>query len=198
MARTIAKDYDDKSRLILDRAAKLFAEESFDRASVSSVAKACQISKANIYHYYKSKDDILFDILDNYLSELRDRICSMSLEDLTPEGRLEATILEILLAYKGADNEHRLQAEAIKHLPKKQQDILVGYQRDLVKHVAVLVDGIAPAIFDGDKDKLRAATMSLFGMLNWFYMWNAGAGKKQREDYAQIVSKLCLKGIPGL
>lgn len=198
MARTIAKDYDDKRRLILNRATALFAEESFDRASVSSVAKACGISKANIYHYYKSKDDILFDILDDSLSALRDRICSMSIANLSPEEQLKTTIVEILLAYQGADNEHRLQAEALKHLPMPQQEILVGYQRDLVRHTSVIVEAIAPAVFLGEKDKLRAATMSIFGMLNWFYMWNAGAGKKQREEYAEVVSQLCLRGIPGL
>ncbi|MEM7441197.1 MAG: helix-turn-helix domain-containing protein [Pseudomonadota bacterium] len=74
MARTIAKNYDEKRGLILDRAARLFADEGFDRASVNSVAQACDISKANIYHYYKSKDEILFDILDKYLSALQARI----------------------------------------------------------------------------------------------------------------------------
>ncbi len=198
MVRTIAKDYDDKSRLILIRAAQLFANEGFDRASVSSIAKACNISKANIYHYYKSKDDILFDILDNYLSSLRYRICDMKLSDLSPEEQFKATIVEILMAYRGADNEHRLQSETLKRLSKNQQDILNDHQRALVQHTSHLVEAIAPAVFSNDQDKLRATTMSLFGMLNWFYMWNAKAGKKQREDYAELVSQLCLHGIPGL
>lgn len=198
MARTIAKDYGDKRRLILDRAAALFAEESFDRASVSSIAEACGISKANIYHYYKSKNDILFDILDEYLSALRDRICGMALDGASAEAKLKATVLEILLAYQGADHEHRLQTEAIKHLPNNQQQVLFGYQRDLVRHVSEIVKDIAPGVFGRDKEKLRSATMSLFGMLNWFYMWNGGADKKQREDYANIVSQLCLRGIPEL
>lgn len=198
MARPIAKDYDAKRRLILDRAAQLFAHEGFDRASVSSVAKACNISKANIYHYYSSKDDILFDILDKYLSVLRDRICQMDLSGMDAEDQFCRTVLEILLAYQGVDNEHRLQASGISHLSAEKQATLVGYQRDLVNHLNGLVAAILPDTVSSDKAKLRAVTMSVFGMLNWFYMWNSGADQKAREDYADVICKISLNGMRGL
>lgn len=198
MARTIAKDYDDKRRLILEQAAGVFATEGFGRASVSQVAQACNISKANIYHYYTSKDEILFDILDSYLSSLRERICRMDLTGLPAEDQFRQTVTEILLAYQGSDNEHRLQASGINHLPSEQQAILTGYQRDLVGHVGGLVNAIAPDVFAGDEAKLRATTMSVFGMLNWFYMWNSGADAKARKYYADLVCNLCQRGIPGL
>lgn len=198
MARTIAKDYDDKRRLILSRAAQLFANEGFDRASVSSVAQACAISKANIYHYYKGKDDILFDILDNYLSNLRSRICEMKTDQLSPEARFEATVLEILLAYQGADDEHRLQTTGIGFLADDKREILRGYQRDLVTHLSGQIAAIAPDVFTGDKAKLKAATMSIFGMLNWFYMWNGHGDEVARRDYAKVVVNLCLRGLPGV
>jgi AcrR family transcriptional regulator len=198
LARTIAKDYDDKRRLILDRAAQLFADESYDRASMNNVAKACGISKANIYHYYSSKDDILFDILDLHLSTLRDRICLMDMAGLDVEQRFRKAVVEILLAYQGADNEHRLQATALNHLPPDKQKILVSYQRDLVAYLSNLIADVAPDIFAGDKKKLQAATMSIFGMLNWFYMWNHGATKDARQEYADTVCTLSLRGLSGL
>ena len=63
MARTIAKDHDAKRAHILKTAARVFAEEGFARASMNQLARACGISKANIYHYYDSKDALHFDIL---------------------------------------------------------------------------------------------------------------------------------------
>jgi AcrR family transcriptional regulator len=198
LARPIAQDHDEKRRLILDRAAQLFADEGFDRASVSSVAKACNISKANIYHYYSSKDDILFDILDNYLRDLRDRICGMDIAGLGAEEKFRRTILEVLLAYQGSNYQHRLQTNSMGHLPENQRAILTEYQRDFVNHASILVGDIAPHVFDGDKHKLRSATMAVFGMLNWFYMWNEDADREAREDYADIVCKMSLLGIPGL
>ncbi|MBS9716036.1 TetR/AcrR family transcriptional regulator [Pseudohalocynthiibacter aestuariivivens] len=198
MARTIAKDYDQKRGQILKVAASVFATEGFDRASMSQLAKACGISKANIYHYYSGKDALLFDILDTYLKALRDRICNAAPASLTPEDRFRATVSAILLAYQGADDEHRVQGGGFAMLPDDQQDVLRGYQRDLVKHLSDIVQAIAPEVFEGEKGKLHAATMSVFGMLNWFYMWNSKADAKAREDYANIVSNLTLSGVRGL
>ena len=197
MARPLAKDHDDKRRLILTQAAALFADAGFDRATVAEVAQACGISKANIYHYYGSKDEILFDILDGYLKALRDRICGMALTG-TAEERFRDTLTEVLLAYQGADNEHRLQTSSIRHLPEAQQQVLVDYQRDLVRHMGQLISDVAPGVFSGDARKLRSATMSVFGMLNWLYMWNRHADEGERRDYADLVAGLCLKGLPGL
>ena len=74
MARTQAKDHGAKREAILEAAARVFASEGFDRASMAALAHDAGISKANIYHYYDSKDALLFDLLDSHLKELRDRL----------------------------------------------------------------------------------------------------------------------------
>ncbi len=198
MARTIAKDHGQKREQILKTAAKVFADQGFDRASMTLLAQECGISKANIYHYYDSKDAILYDILEIYLRELRDRICSVKTGGLTPEQKLRTTIREILLAYQGADDEHRVQISGMTALTKEQQKLLRGYQRDLVNFVSDIMKEVSPETFDGENAKLRATTMSVFGMLNWYYMWNTGAGSQAREDYAELVSSLTLHGVRNL
>lgn len=195
MARTIAKDHGQKRISILQSAARLFAQEGFARASMSQVAQECGISKANIYHYYDGKDALLFDILDTYLSALRDRLCTLPLDGMTASEQLHAVVSETLLAYDGMDNEHKIQTEGIALLPAHEQEVLRGYQRDIVDLMGGILRNIAPDVFDNDRAKLRATTMSVFGMLNWFYMWNGNAGKEGREDYADLVSKLTLNGI---
>ncbi|GGE57102.1 TetR/AcrR family transcriptional regulator [Actibacterium pelagium] len=198
MARTIAKDHDQKREQILKSAAKVFADQGFDRASMTLLAKECGISKANIYHYYDSKDAILYDILETYLRDLRDTILQVDTEDLSPEVKLRTAIRAILLAYQGADDEHRVQISGMSALPEEQQKVLRGYQRDLVTFVSDILKEVSPDTLDADNDKLRAATMSVFGMLNWYYMWNTGAGASAREDYADVVSTLTLHGVQKL
>ncbi|NOD64653.1 TetR/AcrR family transcriptional regulator [Ruegeria sp. HKCCD9179] len=198
MARTIAKDHDQKREQILKMAAKVFADQGFDRASMTLLAKECGISKANIYHYYDSKDAILYDILETYLRELRDRICNVDLSGLNPEQKLRTAVREILFAYQGADDEHRVQISGMSALTDDQQKLLRGYQLDLVNFVRDILKELSPEAFDDAKDKLRGATMSVFGMLNWYYMWNTGAGPKAREDYADLVSTLTVHGVQKL
>lgn len=198
MARTIAKDHDEKRERILGTAARVFADEGFARASMSQIARDCGISKANIYHYYSSKDALLFDILDTYLCKLRDRLAAVASEGHDPEQHLFEFLHETLLAYQGMDNEHKIQTEGVPLLPLDQQTILKGYQRDMVKQLSSIVQRIAPQALTGDKVKLRAVTMSVFGMVNWFYMWNHGADEAERADYAKMVAKLTTDGIRGL
>jgi AcrR family transcriptional regulator len=198
MARTIAKDHDEKRAQILKSAAKVFAEAGYDRASMTQLARECGISKANIYHYYDSKDAVLFGLLDTYLCALRDRVCGVEVADLTPDDALRQVVAEILLAYQGADYEHKVQSGAMGALPEEQQKLLRAYQREMVQFLSDTLQTVAPKVFEADAAKLRAATMSVFGMLNWYYMWNSGAGSQAREDYADLVANLTLNGVRGL
>ncbi|SNT05159.1 TetR/AcrR family transcriptional regulator [Antarctobacter heliothermus] len=198
MARPIAKDHDEKRAQILNTAAHVFAVEGYDRASMNQIAAACGISKANIYHYYAGKDAMLFDLLDNYLSELRNRVCTPPETGATPEDRLLQTVRAVLRAYQGADDHHRVQVSALDALPEDKQKILRAYQRDMVAHLSGILAEVSPDDLGRDARKLRSVTMSVFGMLNWYYMWNSGAGSEAREDYAQLVTNLSLKGLHGL
>ncbi len=195
MARTRAKDHDDKRRTILTTAADVFANAGIVGASMNDVAKACGISKANIYHYYDSKNDLVFDILDTYLSDLRNLICNLDLDAQSPEEQLHTLTREFLLAYEGMDNEHKIQTEGIPLLRPELQQILREYQRDLVLRVSTVLQASAPETLGKDKYKCRHVTMSVFGMLNWFYMWNPSATKAQRLAYAETVAELTLTGI---
>ncbi len=198
MARTIAKDHDQKRSHILKTAARVFAEEGFDRASVSLLAKECGISKANIYHYYGSKDALLFDLLDTNLSQLLARMERVNIDGLSAEDAFEKTLIEILLAYEGQDYEHQVQSASMSHLPEQQQNVLKGYQKKMVQRVSDLLLATRPDCFEGNATKLLDVTMSIFGMLNWFYMWNAKAGPEKRRDYAKTVAQLTLNGVSGI
>ena len=198
MARTIAKDHDQKRAQILKSAARVFAREGFDRASMTQLARECGISKANIYHYYGSKDAILFDILDSYLSGLRDLILSTDTGGLDPEARFRRVVREILNAYKGSDDEHQVQINALSALPEDQQEQLRAYQRDMVRFMSDTIRAAAPQAVGQDRARLRAITMSVFGMLNWYFMWSADADTAAREAYAELVCDLTLNGVRGM
>lgn len=197
MVRTLAKDHDDKRQLILAGAAHVFASTGFDRASVSSVAQKCDISKANIYHYYASKNDILFDILETHLCSLRDTVFQSDSPDANPEERFLATLTNILMAYSGADNEHKLQVNSLAQLPEDKQQILRGYQLELVERLSGIIHAVAPDSFRKGGHDLRAITMSVFAMLNWYYMWDKKNDAPSRVKYAKTVFDLTLNGIRG-
>ena len=70
MARTRAADFEEKQRVILDHAAQVFADQGMEKASMSQIATVAQVSKALLYHYYPSKDALIFAIITTHLTTL--------------------------------------------------------------------------------------------------------------------------------
>jgi AcrR family transcriptional regulator len=59
-----------KKQLIMDTALELFAENGFHSTSISQIANKAGISKGLTYNYFKSKNDILVEIIDNGFNEM--------------------------------------------------------------------------------------------------------------------------------
>ena len=193
MARTIAKDHDEKRVAIRMAAARIFAAQGVDRASMSSIAKGCGISKALIYHYYAGKAELLYDILECHLeglNEVVDRVPACE-----PRAYLQAIVLQILLAYEGADDLHRILINSRDVLSRSQQTSINGIQKRLISKVSAAIAALAPEM---DSEKRLAVTMSLFGMTNWFFMWNRSEDADARRAYAGVVAALFLDGISGV
>ncbi|MEQ8479500.1 MAG: TetR/AcrR family transcriptional regulator [Hoeflea sp.] len=199
MARTIAKDHEAKRQAILKTAAVFFARHGFDRASMGKLAEACGVSKALIYHYYPSKDALLFDILDTHLTALAEVVeDAAGAEDGAAQARLRLVIKAVLLAYRDSDAEHKVQLDALSSLPEEDQKHLRAVQRRMVAVMSDCIRAVAPERFSARPELVVPVTMSVFGMLNWFYLWHKPGGPVDRDAYANIVTDLVLGGVPAL
>lgn len=192
MARTRASDYDDKRRAILNRSAELFSEHGYDRASMNKIADACRVSKANLYHYYKDKEALLFDVIRFHLEELLEVVEAADKPELPPQERLRELAGALLEAYRDADSQHNVQINSMRFLPAERQAELKGMERELVATFSDAVVGVAPQL-KGTK-MLKPVTMSLFGMINWHYLWFKPNGPVNRADYADLVTRLIIDG----
>ena len=197
MARPIAKDHREKRSAILKQAAVYFADHGYDRASVNGVASACGISKSLIYHYYDSKEQLLFDILHSHLTALYAGLISLQ-SAADPEVQLRQLVRKLLQMYRGADAEHRLQLQSTTALPKAQRHVLADIQRSIVNEFSQAICAAAPEYLGQASDHLRPLTMSLFGMVNWFYLWHQPGRGFSRESYADLATEILLGGLTRL
>jgi AcrR family transcriptional regulator len=58
------KKHTDQRMRLLSHARRLFASGGVKETSMSQIAKACKVTKATLYHYFKNKEAILQEILD--------------------------------------------------------------------------------------------------------------------------------------
>jgi AcrR family transcriptional regulator len=184
MARTRAQDYDTKRLAILQRAAELFARFGFPGTSINMIAEACGFSKALLYHYYPDKEALLFDILNDHLQELVEVVGQAFASTSDPRLRVRAIALALLDAYRDADAEHQVQISNLKLLSDERRQLLLS-------------DALAEALPEiGRGPLLKPLTMSMFGMLNWHYLWFRDGKGLTREAYADMVTTLILTGAP--
>lgn len=199
MARRRALDYDDKRKAILDRSAELFAGHGYDGASISMIAEACGVSKALLYHYYGDKAELLFDVIRTHLQDLIQTVEEVAGDQAAApaEERLAALCAALLDAYRDADAEHQVQINNLRLLPQEKQEALRELERRLVAVFAAAVAAAVPRLADRPA-LVKPVTMSLFGMLNWSYLWFRDGGALSRADYARLVTRLVVEGGDGL
>ncbi len=193
MARTQAKDYNDKRAAILKSSAQLFGRDGYERTSMAGVAAECGVSKALLYHYYDNKEELLFDILFKHLTDLVEVTDELNDASVDAELRLGRMIEGLLELYRNADDEHRVQTGSLSALPEAKQDQLKDLERQLVRMFSSVIKEAVPELAKPGAP-LLPVTMSLFGMLNWHYMWFREGGPVSREDYSKIVKTLILEG----
>ncbi|MDE2577217.1 MAG: TetR family transcriptional regulator [Hyphomicrobiales bacterium] len=198
MARTRAADYGEKQRAILESAATVFAVQGMEKASMAQIARQANVSKALLYHYYPSKDALIFGIVRTHLLDLESAVECADDASLAPETQLRAMVWAVLEQYRGADTKHNVQINGTQNLSEDQKEALRVIERRIVRRFAQALLRISPALETSERSLTMPVTMSLFGMLNWVYHWFRDGGALSREAYADLASTLILTGVKGL
>ena len=80
---------------ILSAALELFAKKGFHATSISQIAKKAKISKGLMYNYFKSKDRLLDEIIQNGFTELAG-LSYHSTKSASPEEQLKNYVSAVL------------------------------------------------------------------------------------------------------
>ena len=186
MSRNRGVTYDLKLSHIRSTAASLFAENGFSRTSMAELARECGVSKALLYHYYTSKEALLFDILDTYLGKLRDALLLNPHSYKQSRDHLRALIYTLLMEYKQAGNTHKLLLHDLHVLPEEQQAALRQSEKIIVAQFAEALDFSAKEAGHPNPPHGPRAMM-LLGILNWTYTWFRDDGVLSIEEYCDLI-----------
>jgi AcrR family transcriptional regulator len=189
MARPKSLQHEIKRDEILDIAAQCFAERSYVAASMNDIAAAGGTSKARLYHYYESKEAILFDLLDRYTQRLLALIgqveATAQRRKLDDRAALHELLRAFLEEYETSATRHAALLHDTKFLGDAQREQILDRQRDVVSAVTRFLRRAYPQrVNDGNQ---TAVTMMLFGMINWTFTWLRPGGPMSYADFAEQV-----------
>jgi len=197
MARARAKDYGDKQREIMARAAALFVRQGYHNTSMSEIAQACGSSKARLYHYYSSKEALLFQMLSDFIKQVyaaSERALESSPE---PQEALRALARALMRLSTEHHDLYPLLFNELDALPSRQRDQIRAHERKLVTQVTALLAKVRPDMVVKPHHRTPLA-MIFLGAVNWTYHWFERGGRLTPEEFADLVTGIMLgrKGAP--
>ncbi len=190
MARPQSPDYDKRRDSIVRMAARLYARQGFNGASVSDLAKACRTSKSLIYHYFPAKDDILHQVMAAHLDDLVEGAREATRSG-RPEEKLRTLTLAFMRLYVGAQDSHKVLLNELDNLAPKARSEVIAKQRRIIATVEELVRAIRPET----GPLALPLTMLFFGMINWTHTWFRAEGRVSAESLADMAVEVMLGGL---
>ena len=188
-----ARRYDARRDGILRAAARIFRDRGFTDTGMRDIAVATDLSPANLYHYFKGKDEILFYCQDRALDRMLAGVAQARRAWPRAHERLLAVltthVLTMLDEVEGATAH--LQIEA---LSPPLRDRIVKKRDRYERAVRRLVsEGItAGAFVPGDAALL---TRAMLGALNWVVTWYRPDGLHAPPQIAAEMANYLVRGM---
>lgn len=192
MPRVRADDYEAKSQSIMDCAAMLFAKEGYPSAKMQDIAKACGATKSMLYHYFPTKDDLLFEMLMEHLEHVVSSVDEAITKAAPPREKLLAMVQVYTQKSAQSRRRHMIAMQDVKYLPRAKQLPLIELQRQLTDRISDLLREVNPGLPD---EVYKPYTMMLLGMLNWTDFWYKPSGTVKPQELCDRLTRLFLKGF---
>lgn len=200
--------YDQKLELILRAAARIFAEKSYHSTSMRDISRATGVSLAGLYHYCKSKEELLFLIQDHCFGRLLERL-EVRVEGVNdPFLKLRIFIDNHLSFFAANMAEMKVlshEAESLagdlhKHVSTRKRQYTRTARRILSEVQQAANSSQRPPRRNGQPVKIKpvdltVATYALFGMMNWIYNWYDPRGKLSVSQLVDNITRLFLTGF---
>lgn len=178
-------------------AAKLFNTKGYLQTTMDDITTAARFSKGGIYHYFSSKDEILFFVLDRYL----DRVLQDLEHELEEIQNAREKIKFIVSRHIRLYTENPAEAKTLLNekycLPRKYRREIDRKERQYFQIVReVLVFFLAGRQKRPDS-QITVITFLLFGICNWIFSWYNPNGAVNAEALSEIIWKIFLNGVDG-
>lgn len=199
MTRTRADDYEEKKQFILDKAAELIAGKGFDVATMMDVANACGTSKSHIYHYFPSKEELLYAIVHEYISRLGKALSRIVRLPTPAEERFVHFVDAFVQGAACSRNEHLMLMNDIKFLPPPQQREIVAMEGQVTALMEGLLREMNPTLMQQREGQVsKPYALLLFGMMIWTFSWYRSTGAIDPAELARRISHLFVHGFKSL
>lgn len=189
------EDPEVRSRAILETAARLICVKGYAATGIQEIADACELTKAGLYHYIQSKENLLLEIMSYGMDLFEEQVLSQVIGIEDPLERLKACMAKnIRLVTRGWSKEITiiLHEHATLHGPAGKQ---INARKK--RYVRFLEESFQEAMDKGLIRKVnpKIAAFAFLGMVLWIYKWFQPDGQLTDDEVADGMIDLLFQGL---
>jgi len=176
---------------ICRNAAEVFSSKGYINATLADVAHAVRMSKGGIFHYFSTKEELLFLILCRYMDRTLVALRAKLTSNASPQEKIRGFVYHHIGHYRDNFNESRLILHEHENLPRNYFEIIKSKEKE---YTGILVEAIEELLGTDHESQRRAkiAAYSLIGMCNWPYIWYDPSGPVGPEELAEEICGIFL------
>lgn len=179
---------------IIDTATALFNQKGYAVTSVQDLAGQLNVTKAALYYYISSKEEILYAIFDQTMTTAEKRLEKLLKEKITVEEKIRKIIYNHIMAVFDEAPHIAIFFTERAHLLPENLASLRKRQRNYEETLAdVFREGIEKGILK--RVEVLPTVYAVLGMCNWLYHWYEPAGRIKPADLADLYADIVLSGI---
>jgi len=188
----MSKQLDRKSE-IYSKALDLFIQKGYRGTSISMISKTLGMSKANLYNYCYSKEDLFYQVHLDYLNKHVIPIILEAEQRPDPKDRIVFFLRQLTLL-NATDKACSVLVPDIANLNKSHHSEITSIWR---RAYSVVCNSIKELQQSGKATKFRESFQAFlgFGMANWTAFWFDYSRQLNAEELAETVVQTFLNGL---
>ena len=179
---------------ILAAAARIFREKGYHGTSVRDIAESVGLLKGSLYHYIRSKEELLARLFEGALEETIAELEVIAARDASATERLRDMVRAYALSVTANLDSVGIYLREWRSLPSPELARVRARRRAMRSlFESVIAEGarrheLAP----GDA---KIAALAILGMCNWLYEWYRPAGRLSSDAIADELAERAVKSV---
>ena len=183
-----------RREIILQEAAHLFREKGYQATNLRELARRSGIQGGSIYHHFSSKQEILFQLMDQTMSDMIKRLCSRLETAHSPLGKLREVIrFHIEYHVTGPDKTY-ITDDELRNL-EADNYLKVVAKRDRYQKIIEDIFTNGQAFDNWQLMEPKLYTRALIKMCAGVATWFKPEGELSIEQIAEAYTNLICNGL---
>ncbi|HEX4395690.1 MAG TPA: TetR/AcrR family transcriptional regulator [Mycobacterium sp.] len=177
-----------------EQAAELFAKRGFSNTTLREVAEVMGISRAAIYHYIESKEELLIELVKGLAQETADNLEAIHRADGSPSDKLYQAISTTAATVASNAARWRLLELSEGSLPP---DLATEHRANRDRALKAMTELMHEAVNTGAARPVdeEVAAFGIMGACNWVAWWRSSRPDLRSGELGAILAKAITTGL---